>query len=102
MQTQAEADSEDYHTQLAASEEALEKERKRVQTLQIDLLTRSNESASLQGEADRALTEAKEGLKVKDAEITKLKKQVSLFFFLSLFFFYKKFILLYRFYFAVW
>lgn len=90
VQTQAEADSEDYHTQLAASEEALEKERKRVQTLQIDLLTRSNESASLQGEADRALTEAKEGLKVKDAEITKLKKQVSLFFFLSLFFFFIK------------
>jgi hypothetical protein len=50
VQAQAESDSEVFHTQLANAEEALEKERKRVQALQIDLLTRSSESATARDE----------------------------------------------------
>lgn len=50
LQAQVEADSEVFRTQLVTSEEALEKERKRVQALQIDLLTRSTESANAQTE----------------------------------------------------
>ena len=76
VQSQAEADAEVYHSQLASSEELLEKERKRVQALQIDHLTRSSESANAHGEAERALAETKETLKARDAEVIKLKKQV--------------------------
>ncbi len=76
VQAQAEADSEVFRTQLANSEEALEKERKRVQALQIDMLTRSGESAHAQKEAECAMMELKEALKAKEAEIAKLRRQV--------------------------
>jgi hypothetical protein len=76
VQGQAEADSEVFHSQLASSEELLERERKRVQALQIDLLTRSNESANAHSEAERSLAELKETLKAREGEIAKLKKQV--------------------------
>lgn len=77
IQAQAEADSEVFHSQLGSSEELLEKERKRVQALQIELLTRSNESASAHSEAERSLAELRETMKVRDAELAKLRKQLT-------------------------
>eukprot|EP00026_Physarum_polycephalum_P001962 Phypoly_transcript_01966.p1 GENE.Phypoly_transcript_01966~~Phypoly_transcript_01966.p1 ORF type:complete len:951 (+),score=286.64 Phypoly_transcript_01966:141-2993(+) len=77
VQAQAEADAEVFHSQLASSEELLEKERKRVQALQLDHLTRTNESASAYNEAERSLAELKETLKARDSELAKLKKQLA-------------------------
>jgi len=78
MQQNAESDLELLKGQIQDAEERYEKEKKRVQSLQIELLSRTQEIATERDAHEKALAVVEEKLETKEEELQKLRKQYQL------------------------
>lgn len=71
-----EADTESLQVQIKDLEDSLEREKKRVQSLQMQSLIQTQDATTLREEMERQSTNLNSLIKTKDEEIQKLKKQV--------------------------
>ncbi len=76
MQSQAEADLDVYRTQIRDLEDNLEKEKKRVQLLQLDLASKLQDISLLRDEINQQKDSLQATIKSREEDIQKLKRQV--------------------------
>lgn len=76
-QFQLETEVEMYQSQIKENEEALEREQKRVQTLQTEIVIKSQEFTVFKEESEKKCEEFKTIIKVREEEVLKLKKQIT-------------------------
>ncbi len=76
MQSQAEADLDVYRTQIRDLEDNLDKEKKRVQILQLDMASKLQDISLLREEINQQKDSLQVTIKSREEDIQKLKRQV--------------------------